>query len=125
MTNIAYFDAGGRLLGIQSVRTRPADAVHEEEVEPGTDPNSLLFDPVAGKVVKRPNPSFDRLTVKADGHSEATMKDLPIPCIVTIDGDEHEVSDGVLKLTFSTPGRYRVAVTQWPVVPVFQEIEAI
>lgn len=67
-------------------------------------------------VTKAPLPAIDKTTVIANGSDVATVSGLPNPTKFAIPQilDFGEVTDGVLELTFDTPGQYKVFLDAGP-----------
>ena len=61
----------------------------------------------SGKVVERPRMTIDRAEIKADGKDAFTLRGLPRPCTISIDGEPHEVKGGVLHFSTTDAGTYR------------------
>ncbi|WP_244832329.1 hypothetical protein [Caballeronia sp. TF1N1] len=67
------------------------------------------LDWVDGHVIKRrpENPTI------LDG---MTLRNLPIPCQITVDGTTHDSQDETADLSFSQPGTYTVVVSAFPML---------
>ena len=63
--------------------------------------------------------------VIANGIDSTAIQQLPIPCTVSMNGEVYEVTDGLLELSFDTPGEYQVTVTAFPYLDKTFTIEAI
>ena len=61
----------------------------------------------AGKVVERPMLESDTVEIKADGKDTFTLRGLPRPCTITIDGEPYEVKGGVLHFSTRDAGTYQ------------------
>lgn len=55
--------------------------------------------------------------IRANGSDEFVIANLPAPCSVFIDGEEHRIEDSELVLTPTTPGTYEIRVERWPFKP--------
>ncbi|SFJ55208.1 hypothetical protein SAMN04515648_4565 [Phyllobacterium sp. CL33Tsu] len=60
-----------------------------------------------GKVVARPRLAAESAAIKADGKDTFTLKGLPRPCVMTIDGEPYEIKGGVLHFSTKDAGTYR------------------
>ncbi|MBM2884912.1 hypothetical protein JFK97_10985 [Chromobacterium phragmitis] len=68
-----------------------------------------------GAIVSRPsNPA------RLDG---MTLRSLPVPCQIIIDGRVYECSDSECALSFSHPGHHVVTVEAWPMQSATWEID--
>lgn len=45
-----------------------------------------------------------------------TLRNLPIPCVITIDGTAHDSTDETAELSFSQPGTFTVVVSAFPML---------
>lgn len=52
--------------------------------------------------------------IRANGADEFVIANLPAPCSVFIDDEEHMIEDRELILTPTTPGTYQIRVERWP-----------
>lgn len=55
---------------------------------------------------------------------DTTIRNLPIPCTVTVEGESYEVDDGDAELTFEQPGVYSVTVAAVPYLTQVFTVEA-
>ena len=62
------------------------------------------------------SPQTDKEVVAADGVDVVTISGLPTPCVAEIGEQTVTVEDGVLELTFDTPGDYLVKLSAHPYV---------
>ncbi|MEZ2310888.1 hypothetical protein AB6809_30010 [Paraburkholderia sp. RCC_158] len=116
MTDYVAADADGRIVVVGFVpRYMIAAQVPPEGgsvLEGAGDP---LTDYVAaGAIARRPV-----CTAALDG---TTLKSLPVPCTITIDGTAHDCTDDHCDLSFSHPGTYRVTVSAWPMLDATFEV---
>jgi hypothetical protein len=51
-----------------------------------------------------------------------TLKSLPVPCTITLEGVEHDCTDDTCELSFSHPGTYTVTVSAWPMFDAIFEV---
>jgi hypothetical protein len=51
-----------------------------------------------------------------------TLKSLPVPCTITLEGVDHECTDDTCELSFSHPGTYPVKVSAWPMLDATFEV---
>lgn len=100
---------GGGPPGIAGIQSVPAGfALIEAQASIATD---YVLD---GVVTPRPaNPAT------VDG---LTLSNLPVPCTITIDGQEYACGDDTAELSFTQPGVYRVTVSAWPMLDVTFEV---
>ncbi|CAG9228915.1 hypothetical protein [Burkholderia vietnamiensis] len=68
----------------------------------------------AGQVKPRPSN-----TATLDGMS---LRNLPAPCTIEINGEAHDCTDKTADLSFSQPGTYRVVVSAWPMLDAVFEV---
>jgi len=61
----------------------------------------------AGKVVERPTLAAETVEIKADGKDTFTLRGLPRPCTISIDGEPHEIKGGVLHFATMDAGTYQ------------------
>jgi hypothetical protein len=119
MYPFSVVSADGRIVRTGMV-SRPEWAL--EQAVPGSgeialtieaDPETQFFSD--SQLTPRPVlAGLDRLTIAADGVEVATLAGLPDPCPVTVNGQAHSVTGGVLELTADYPGDYRVEVRHFP-----------
>lgn len=70
-----------------------------------------------GAIVERPTFHAPALIeIGANGTDEAVI-DLPDPCLVVIDGEEHLVTGGTLSVTSDMQAEYTICLVQWPYIP--------
>jgi hypothetical protein len=103
-THFAKHDDAGRILYVGSVPASMLDLQGENIVAGEADP---LLDYVAGgAITQRPaNPAvLDGMTVRA----------LPSPCVVTVEGIAHDCTDPTAELSFSHAGTFTVTVSAFP-----------
>jgi hypothetical protein len=51
-----------------------------------------------------------------------TLKNVPAPCMVTVEGVDHACTDATVELSFSHPGTYTVKVDAWPMLDATFEV---
>jgi len=88
----------------------PYDAGNLSDLEHYVDLNTMT-------VVPRPDnlSTLDKTTVAADGTDLATISGIPAGSVVRITGQpEQTITDGVLELTFDTPGTYKIRIQSFP-----------
>lgn len=64
---------------------------------------------------------FDKTRILADDTDTATLRDLPSPCTVLVNGVAHTVTGGELALSCHLPIRLTVVIDAFPYLP-FQEV---
>jgi hypothetical protein len=69
--------------------------------------------------------TLNKATITSDGQDEATISNLPQPCIATINWEPYEITDGTLVLTSDIPMVFKVEVEAFPHLPATFEVEAI
>lgn len=42
------------------------------------------------------------------------LRDLPVPCVLVLDGTPYDCDDAECELSFSLPGRHYIQVESWP-----------
>jgi hypothetical protein len=50
------------------------------------------------------------------------LKNVPAPCMVTVEGVDHACTDTTVELSFSHPGTYTVKVDAWPMLDATFEV---
>jgi len=63
-----------------------------------------------GRLAARPVLTISKTRIKADGVDAAVIEGLPVPCTVTIDGEDTVVTDGVVELTAAAPHSWSVSI---------------
>lgn len=130
MKVITIYQPNGRIFGVMSLSL--PEAMIDEIVAGslrGTDHRALdttaappdanddyidLFSPCP---TVRPRPrlaSFSKTTILTDGVDTARLALPGDPCVVTIDGEAHKVTGGVLELSAAYPGSYTVHIDYFP-----------
>ncbi|MFM2045237.1 MAG: hypothetical protein RLY86_3813 [Pseudomonadota bacterium] len=126
--HIKYDAQSGFIRQIMDISPAEADLYAEPgwQVMAVAVPPTLAADYVlAGTVTPRPVlPDFDKTAILADGIDTATLSGLPDPCTVTVNGQDHSVTGGVLELDADHPGTYRVEIRHFPYRDFVQEITA-
>ena len=51
------------------------------------------------------------------------IANLPIPCTLTVNGQQHECDDGVADFEFDQPGTYTIAISSWPYIDAEVTVE--
>jgi len=109
---VKYDPAMGRISYIGSVPISMLSLQGENVIVGEAD---MLLDYVeGGAIARRPaNPAvLDGMTLRA----------LPRPCVVTVEGIAHECTDRTAELSFSHPGTFAVTVTAFPVLDATFEV---
>lgn len=105
-------DATGRILFKGEVPRSMLELQGENVLEGDAD---VALDWIQdGKVVARPEN-----TATLDG---MTLKNLPSPCTVTVEGVGHACTDATCDLSFSQAGTYTVKVVAWPALDATFEV---
>jgi len=89
------------------------------------DPANSYF--LHGVLNKKPiqQTTLSNIPVIANGVDCGVLQYLPTPCTVSMNGEVYEVTDGLLELSFDTPGEYQVTVSAFPYLDKTFTIEAI
>lgn len=117
------YDGDGR---IHAVGHCSADAVEKQtagnlklRVMVGTAHHRNDYVDVKHRTVK-PRPvlaGFDKTEIVADGKDYATLRGLPIPCTVYVDGVPFVIEAGVMTLSSKYRATYTVEIDQFPYMP--------
>jgi hypothetical protein len=51
-----------------------------------------------------------------------TLRNLPSPCTITLEGQTHDCTDDHCELSFSHPGTFTVKVSAWPMLEAVFEV---
>lgn len=118
---LIFYDADGRITGAQMGLDAQDIAEYRERGVAFALSDDATIDPdthyiADGEVAERPvlEAQISSQTIRADDLDEAIITGLPSPCVVTIDGEAHEVRGGRLVLTSAVPASYEIAVEHWP-----------
>lgn len=104
--HFAKYDETGRILFLGSVPAEMLELQGENVVPGVADPTTDYV--LAGVLTKRPlNPTT------IDGMS---LKNLPKPCVITVEGKAYDCTDDTSDLSFSQPGTYTVQVSAFPML---------
>lgn len=68
---------------------------------------------------------LDKTELQADGEDFITLSNLPVPCKVTIAGEQYEVDDGVFEWGTLRRGKYQIAVEAVPFLNWNAEVCAV
>jgi hypothetical protein len=135
MSAFAIFETprGARRVPILKVRVCPAEdwMLQFAHLPPGQRAIEVADDVAPGThmMVRRaktgwgaePRPALpvmlSKATIRADDRDAALLSGLPTPCVVTIDGVPHEVTDGELWIRSPMPATYEIRIDHWPYLP--------
>lgn len=117
--NIIIFDtASGQCVGAATAQDGTVDLYKTDNntvIETATLLDMGQFYLVAGVITQRPAlTGFDKTSIAANGTDDATIKDLPNPCTVAVNGVDHVVTDGEFILSASTTGNMNVVIDCFP-----------
>jgi hypothetical protein len=111
-TQFAKHDETGRILFVGQVPGTMLELQGENVVAGNAD--AKLDYVLDGAITRRP-----ANTAVLDG---MTLKSLPAPCVITVEGVEHSCSDDTAELSFSHAGTYTVTVTAFPMLDATFEV---
>lgn len=63
-------------------------------------------------------------SLSANGEDFIRLAGLPDPCVLSVDGVEHEITGGELDFQTDAPGSYSLRIDHWPFMPWRVEILA-
>lgn len=100
-----------------------SDAVIEGECNLYTDYVSLE----TREVTPRPTITVEpgKTTILADGNDLFVLTGLPVPCVVKVDADAYEITDGEFGFNTILPGIYTVKVESFPYITRTWEVTAV
>ncbi len=123
-----FRDAEGRILQTGCVATHdydhqtPSPGVFKLEATADLWRDYVDLSGDAPAVRKRPAiRGFDKTRIRADDTDTATLRGLPSPCTVLVNGVAHTVDGGELALSCHLPIRLTVVIDAFPYLP-FQEV---
>ena len=84
-----------------------------------------VYDYFAIKKCPTFNESTNKLTMVSDGVDSIIISGIPIGTVVSVDGENYVVDDGIIKLTVKFPGVYKVKLSGFPYLDKIIEVTAI
>jgi|SRR5690625_5069129 len=119
---VAWGTCPDHTLADQAIR---GSVVLEIALDPPEAPWGETHMVLDGELVERPQLSFDKTTIIANGIDAATLANLPDPCTVLVDGDPHEIAGGRIEMVTTMPGVYVIEIEDpFPAKPFRAEVIA-
>jgi hypothetical protein len=96
-------------------------------IEGHADVHLDYVDPETAVITPRPfiTTEPNQTTILADGNDMFLLAGLPVPCVVTVDADAYEITDGEFGFTTVLPGEYTVTVESFPYITRTWEVTAV
>ena len=126
-SHYTLYDPTGRIISSGTCATAQlaAQEYGDHRVLPlATDWKRDYVDLSGDEPVVRERPAllgFDKTRILADDTDTATLRDLPSPCTVLVNGVAHTITGGELALSCHLPIRLTVVIDAFPYLP-FQEV---
>lgn len=64
--------------------------------------------------VERPRLDLPTYEILADGVDELVIVGLPVPCIISVDDEDYEITDELFEFSTTIPGEYRLQAKTFP-----------
>ena len=74
-----------------------------------------------GQLVPRPTVSVPETAELVVGQT-GVVENLPKPCRILVDGEEHVLEDGELEIEATMPAEYTIVFDQWPYIPATMKV---